>query len=155
MTIAMPLGETADARAYPLIDALFTRHRFADVRADDVDAFVAHAPLALLVFLEEPRRYKEVLDLAVIVPEIVRAFPDRFAVGVLLPEAARALHPRYGFRRWPAIVVLRDAQYVGSVDGLREWSEYLSEVEHLASAPPTRAPIPIKDAGLDAGTRTD
>ena len=36
-------------------------------------------------------RFKETLDLAVIVPEIARAFPGRFAVGVLLPEAARAI----------------------------------------------------------------
>jgi len=149
MTIAIPAAENADARAYPLIDALLTRHRYADVRADNVDAFLRSARLALLVFLDDPHRCKEALDLAVVVPEIVRAFPDRFAVGVLQPEAARALHARYGFRRWPALVVLRDAQYVGAVDGLREWSEYLSELERLASARPTRAPISIKDAGAE------
>jgi hydrogenase-1 operon protein HyaE len=146
MTIPMPLAETTDARAYPLIDALFARHGCADVRADNVDAFLSHAPLALLVFLEDPRRCKEALDLAVIVPEIARAFPGRFAVGVLLPEAARALHARYGFRRWPALVVLRDAQYVGAVDGLRDWTEYLAEIARLAEARPARAPIPIHNA---------
>jgi hydrogenase-1 operon protein HyaE len=150
MTMAMPFGEAADARAYPLIDALFTRHGYAALHAGNVDAFLASAPLALLVFLEEPLRCKEALDLAVIVPEIARALQDRFTVGVLLPEAARALHPRYGFRRWPALVVLRDAQYVGAVDGLREWSEYLAEIGRLADARPTRPPIAIKDSSARA-----
>jgi len=90
------------------------------------------------------------LDLAVIVPEIARAFPGRFTVGVLLPEAARALHPRYGFRRWPALVMLNDGQYVGAVDGLRNWDEYLALVAGLLDAAPSRAPavgIAVKAAG--------
>ncbi len=70
-------------------------------------------------------RYKETLDLAVIVPEIARAFAPRLAVGVLLPESARAVAPRYAFRRWPAFVMLADGRYVGAVDGLRNWDEYL------------------------------
>lgn len=155
MTVAMPHGEAADARASPLIDALFTRHGYAAVDAGNVDAFLASAPLALLVFLEEPLRCKEALDLAVIVPEIARAFPGRFTVGVLLPEAARALHARYGFRRWPALVVLRDAQYVGAVDGLREWSEYLAEIARLSDARPSRAPIAIRDSSAQAATGRD
>ena len=59
----------------------------------------------MLVFTEDPLRIRETLDLAVIVPELARSFAGRFRVGVLLPEAARALQPRYGFRRWPALVM--------------------------------------------------
>ena len=43
----------------------------------------------MLVFTEDPLRVRETLDIAVIVPELMRAFPGRFRVGVLLPEAAR------------------------------------------------------------------
>ena len=51
-----------------------------------------------------------------------------------MPEAARAIHPRYGFRRWPALVMLKDGQYVGAVDGLRNWDEYLASVAQLLDA---------------------
>jgi hydrogenase-1 operon protein HyaE len=89
----------------------------------------------------------------VIVPEIQRAFPGRFAVGVLLPAAAREFHPRYGFRRWPAFVLLRDGQYLGAVDGLRNWDEYVGVVARLLEAPPTRAPtVGIAVKGADAGS---
>ena len=140
MTIPMPIAAGADARAYPLIAGLFSRHGYTDVRADDFAAFTRRAGHTLLFFTEDPARFKETLDLAVIVPEIARAFPGRFTVGVLLPEAARAIAPRYGFRRWPGLVVLRDGEYVGAVDGLRNWDDYLTEVAALLAAPPSRPP---------------
>ena len=128
------------ATLHPLVASLFARHGYRAIDGGDIDAFVGAPGHALLVFLEDPLRVKETLDLAVIVPEIDRAFAGRFRVGVLLPEAARVLQPRYGFRRWPALVVLRDGAYVGAVDGLREWSEYVATMNALLVAPAVRPP---------------
>lgn len=153
MTIPMPLAPGADARAHPLIAQLFSKHGYAEVTADNFAAFTTRPGRTLLFFVEDPMRYRETLDLAVIVPELLRTFPDRFTVGVLLPEAARQFHARYGFRRWPAFVVLADGQYVGAVDGLREWSDYVQEIERLSSAPPTRPPtlgITVASASWEA-----
>ena len=83
---------------------------------------------------------KETLDVAVIAPEIVKAFGGALRAAVLMPEAARAIAVRYGFRRWPALVVLRDGGYVGAIDGLRNWDEYVDEMTRLAQAPVTRPP---------------
>ena len=147
--IPMPPAAGADARSYPLIAGLFSRHGYTDVRAENFAAFTQRAGHTLLLFAEDPARFKETLDLAVIVPEVARAFPGRFAVGVLLPDAARTFQPRYGFRRWPAVVLLRDGEYVGAVDGLRSWDEYLAAVAVLLDAPPSRPPtvgIAVKGA---------
>ena len=154
MTIPMPVAAGADARSFPPIAQLFAKHGFTEVRAGNFAAISEAAGHTLLLFTEDPIRIKETLDLAVIVPEIARAFPGRFAVGVLLPEAARAFQPRYGFRRWPAFVMLKDGQYVGAVDGLRNWDEYVEDVARLLAAAPTRAPmagIAVKGAG-DTGS---
>jgi len=137
------------AALHPLLAQLFTKHGFAAITADNLDAFVAAPGHALLMFTEDPLRVKETLDLAVIVPELARAFAGRFRVGVLLPESARPLHTRYGFRRWPAFVVLRDGAYVGAVEGLRNWDEYLDDLARLLEAPPTRPPtigVPVRTA---------
>ena len=153
MTIAMP-ASGADARSYPVIARLFATHGYTEVTTAIFDAFTQRAGHALLLFTEDPTRFKETLDLAVIVPEIVRAFPGRLRVGVLLPEAAREFQPRYGFRRWPAFVVLNQGQYVGAVDGLRIWDEYVTEVARLLDAPPTRPPtvgIAVGRAGAASG----
>jgi hydrogenase-1 operon protein HyaE len=51
-------------------------------------------------------------------------------------------------------VLLRDGNYVGAVDGLRNWDEYLGEVARLLDAAPTRPPtvgIAVKGAGETPG----
>jgi hydrogenase-1 operon protein HyaE len=141
MTIPIPMPVApAEAHSHPLIARLIAQEGVVEVDAARFDAFVEHSGHVLLVFTEDPVRFKETLDLAVIVPELMRAFAGRFTVGVLLPEAARIVAVRYGFRRWPALVLLRDGHYVGAVDGLREWGEFVAEIARLLDAPPARPP---------------
>jgi hydrogenase-1 operon protein HyaE len=140
-----------------LLAQLFSRHGYENVSADNIETFLQPPGHALLVFTEDPQRVRETLDLAVIVPELASAFPGRFRIGVLLPVAARGLQPRYGVRRWPAFIVLRDGAYVGAVEGLRNWDEYMGELARLLDAEPSRAPtigVPIKTAGAAAGCGT-
>jgi hydrogenase-1 operon protein HyaE len=154
MTIPMPLPAGAAATEYPLVAQLFTKHHFVEVTTANFDEWTKASGRSLLLFIEDPGRYKETLDLAVIVPELCRAFPGRFEVGVLLPDVAREFSVRYGFRRWPAFVILDHGQYVGAVDGLRDWDEYLVEVEALLAAAPSRPPtlgIAIKGGAAVAG----
>lgn len=125
---------------HPLLEQLVSRHGFTAVDADSIDDFTHAAGHAMLVFTEDPVRYKETLDLAVIAPEVARAFAGQFRVGVLYPDSARKVAPRFGFARWPALVMLRDGAYVGAIDGLRNWDEYLNETQQLLTAEPTRPP---------------
>ena len=144
---AVPIAAPA---VHPLVDQLFTRHGFVRVDAESLAEFAAAPGHVLLVFTEDPVRYKETLDLAVIAPEVARAFAGRFRVAVLLPADARKVAPRFGFARWPALVVLKDGHYVGAIDGLRNWDEYVEETQRLLAAEPTRAPsigIAVKTAG--------
>lgn len=126
------------------------------LEADEVDDWARLPGVAMLVFAEEPDRYKETLDLAVVVPELHAARPSAFRVGLLRPVVARAIAPRYGFARWPAFVMLRDGAYLGAVDGIRDWDVYLAELDRLLAADPVRPPsvgIPVRVAGAaaDAG----
>jgi len=153
--VPMPVQPGADVVAsYPSIARLFAVHGYARVDGETIDAFIAQPGHAMLVFLEDPLRIKESLDLAVIFPELARARPGRFAVGVLLPESARALQARFGFRRWPALVLLEDGRYVGAIDGLRDWDVYLEQLDALLAATPSRPPtvgIPVRSAQPSSG----
>ncbi len=109
----------------------------------------------MVVFAEDPERYKETLDMAVIVPELHASRAGRFRVALLPPAASRALAPRFGFARWPAFVMLRDGHYVGAVDGIRDWDVYIGELDRLLAAEPTRPPtvgIPVVVAGQAASS---
>lgn len=134
-------GPVAMVRAmHPLIERLLGLTKAAVLEPADVDAWAGAPGAALLVFTEDPVLYRETLDLAVIVPELAQAMAGQFRTGVLLPAAARAIAPRYGFRRWPALVLLKGGRYVGAIDGLREWSEYVAELTRLLGSEPTRPP---------------
>lgn len=138
---------TATEALHPLVRRLVAETGAAVLGAEEVDPWLAEGGAAMLVFTEEPERYKETLDLAVIAPELAKARPGAFRVGVLPPAAARAAARRYGFARWPALVLLRDGGYLGAIDGLRDWAEYLGELDRLLAAAPSRPPLAIVAAG--------
>jgi hydrogenase-1 operon protein HyaE len=143
------LAPTDAPSLHPLLAQLADRHGFVPLSPDAVDAYTQQPGLTLLAFTEDPVRYRETLDLAVIAPELARTFENTFRCGVLYPEAARKVAPRYGFARWPALVVLRDGEYVGAIDGLRDWEGYLTEMAALLAAAPSRPPsvgIAVKSA---------
>jgi hydrogenase-1 operon protein HyaE len=149
----MPANEQASAMhppMHPLMQRLVNETGAAVLHADAVPEWVQQPGLAMLVFAEDPERFKETLDIAVIVPELHAAARRTFRVGLLPPEAARAVAPRYGFARWPAFVMLRDGQYLGAVDGIRDWDVYQAELARLLTAQPSRPPsvgIPVRMAG--------
>lgn len=148
--MTQPPAATRTAALHPLLARLFSQHGYANLDAASLDAFVAAPGHALVFFAEDPAQSRETLDLCVILPEIAAAFRSRFRVGVLLAQAARAAAPRYGFRRWPALVLLRDGGYVGAIDGLRDWDDYLAETARLLEAPAVRPPsigIAVHPAG--------
>ena len=136
------MSQTLVSDLRPLIERLFSRHCCTRVDEGSHDDFVGEPGLALLFFTEDPVRFREVLDLAVIAPELAAAFPGRFRTGVLAPRAARAIAPRYRFRRWPAFVMTRDGRHVGAIDGMRNWEDYVAGIERLLQAEPCDPPEP-------------
>jgi hydrogenase-1 operon protein HyaE len=135
---------------HPLLARLVKLTGATVLGADTFDAWAGQPGPAMVVFAEDPDRFKETLDLAVVVPELHATGGRRFRVGLLPPAASRAIAPRYGFARWPAFVMLRDGQYLGAVDGIRDWEVYTAELLRLLAAAPSRPPtvgIPVHAAG--------
>ncbi len=146
-SIAPPAAEPP---LHPLLARLVAETGASVLSPETFDAWAGEPGAAMVVFAEDPERFKETLDIAVIVPELHASRPRKFRVALLPPAASRALAPRFGFARWPAFVILRDGQYVGAVDGIRDWDVYASELERLLAAAPSRPPnvgIPLVAAG--------
>ncbi len=145
LTVPAPLVDL-----HPLLARLVKLTGASVLNADTYDAWAQQPGPAMVVFAEDPERFKETLDLAVVVPELHATGGGRFRVALLPPTASRAIAPRYGFARWPAFVMLRDGQYLGAVDGIRDWDDYAAELMRLLAAEPSRPPtvgIPVRAAG--------
>jgi hydrogenase-1 operon protein HyaE len=144
------LNSTLSPALHPLLTRLVTETGAAVLDPSTFDGWAQQPGAAMVVFAEDPDRFKETLDLAVIVPELFAAANRGFRVALLPPAASRKLASRYGFARWPAFVMLRDGQYLGAVDGLRDWDVYLAELTRLLTAEASRPPtvgIPVLAAG--------
>lgn len=141
-----------DPAGHPLLVRLSAEFGFPAPALDAFDAFAAQAGSTLFFFADDPDRIKETLDLAVIVPELASEFRGQFRVGVLLPAVANAVAPRYGIRRWPALLMLRDGRYVGSIEGIRDWADYRFQVARLLEIEPSEPP---KGLVTSPAARTD
>jgi hydrogenase-1 operon protein HyaE len=103
---------------YPLLDAV------------GFDAFVQAQPYGLLFFSEDPARFAESLDVAAILPELARAFPQ-LAPALVGRELEKPLQRRYGFSLWPTLVFLREGRYLGSLSRMRNWDDYCARIPQI------------------------
>jgi hydrogenase-1 operon protein HyaF len=81
----------------------------------------------------------------VIVPELDKALGHNVAVLVASREAERAMQRRFHFASFPALVFLREGAYLGAMEGIRDWQDYVAELPEMltrqpASPPPFRMP---------------
>lgn len=95
---------------------------------------------ACLFFSGDPQRIPEACDLAVVLPELADAFEGRFAPMVVSREDERELQQRYGFRQWPALVFLRDGEYLGALERIQDWADYREALPALLDGETGRAP---------------
>jgi hydrogenase-1 operon protein HyaE len=125
----------------PLIDALTDRHGLPRLRGDDLEDFLNGDEHHLLFVAGDPAKYPEALDVAVILPELLGAFAGRFDAALIDPDAEHALMARFGLSALPALILLRGTAYLGAISRVRDWADYLAELERLLTAEPVR-PMP-------------
>jgi hydrogenase-1 operon protein HyaE len=128
---------------HPLVQRLVQQHGAAPVSMASLDGFLARGGDQVLFFSGDPVRFPEGLDVAVVLPELHRAFCGRFAVGVVERDDEDAVARRFGAQHWPSLVFLRDGRYVATVAGMKDWDEYQQEVARALATPATRVPIGI------------
>ncbi|WP_109106666.1 hydrogenase, partial [Azospirillum sp. TSO35-2] len=76
----------------------------------------------------------ETADVAVILPELVRALHPRLKPAVAGVAAERALLARTGMMSLPALVFLRGDTLLGSIPRVRDWSDYLQRIAEILAS---------------------
>ncbi len=136
---------------HPLIDHLLDMHGYPEVDLESHDDFVGEPGMNVLFFPGDPQTVRDSTDVAVILPELARAFDGRLRPGVVTDTfgAGKHLKRRYGFREYPSLVFVRGGKYVGTISRVQDWAEYLRRIDELLVAPARRAPgfgIPVVTA---------
>jgi len=125
---------------HPLIQSTIDRHGFLAVTHETLDERAEAVELAMLTICGDPRNVSESLDLAIVAPEIVKAFRGALTGMVAMPEAERHFQMRFGFSLFPALVFLRRGRYLGAIARIRDWSEYLAEIREILQRAPSAPP---------------
>ena len=134
--------------SHPLIEALITERGYPVVSLASHDAFVNHEGMNVLFFPGDPQTVRDATDVAVVLPELVQAFPGHLRPGVVTDTFGdgKALKMRYGFREYPALVFVRGGGYVGTISRVQNWVDYLNTINEFLRAPTRRPPafkIPV------------
>jgi hydrogenase-1 operon protein HyaE len=116
---------------HPLVQRLFDDFGYPQVTLEGHRDFVSQPGLAVLFFAGDPNRFRDTTDIAVVLPELVKALGGGLRAAVVAPEAGKPLQQEYGFELWPALVFLRDGAYLGSISGIQNWSDYLRKIDEL------------------------
>ncbi len=142
---------TAD---HPLLFRLIQNFGAQRVTPGNLAEFRNQAGDSVLLLAGDPVRFPEALDVAVVLPELQRELNGRFRIGVAARESENAVAAAFGSQRWPTLVFLRDGQYVTTVSGMHDWTDFVRLMREALDAPVSRAPtvgIPVVSAGGDTG----
>jgi hydrogenase-1 operon protein HyaE len=127
-------------------------HGHTEVTLETLDDVATRAGMLVMLPLDNPAQRAEFFDLAVVLPEILRQFgpdtgSDTFHAAFACPPHSLAIAKRFGVLRHPALIFLREGRYVGAVEGLRDWADYLQSFARMRTQAPQPIPIPLSASG--------
>ena len=145
---ALPVPDTNPAP--PLVMRLARDFGAAWVEETTVAAWSAGGGDRVVLLAGDPVRFPEGQDVAAVLPELMKSFPNRFQIAVVPRDHEDAVARRYGSQRWPTLLFFRDGQYVTAIAGMQDWDVYLNGVAAALTMPPSRPPtigIPVVSQG--------
>jgi hydrogenase-1 operon protein HyaE len=118
---------------HPLLNALVERHGLPIVDEAKIDGFLASGDCkhALLFFSGAAAPRPETSDVAVLFPELLKAFAGKVRGAVVAPQAEAALQGRFQVFVFPSIAATREGQPVGVMAKVLDWSEYRAKIEAM------------------------
>lgn len=104
--------------------------------AHDVAEFLARPGQHCLFIPGDPRRNLETADAAVILPELRMAFQNAFDCAVIDDAIEAGLREQYRALKTPGLLFFRGPDFLGAIEKVRDWSDYLARVTHILSLQP-------------------
>lgn len=144
LALAENPAQAAHADEHLLVRRLVNEFHATWITPETLPAFTqASAGDQVLLFTGDPVRFPECLDVAVVLPELQGTFAGGLAIGVVCREHEDEVARRYGVQRWPSMVFLRGGQYVATVAGMLDWTDYLARMAEVQATPTSRPPIAL------------
>lgn len=138
----------------PLVERLAQQFGATWVDDTNVTDWIETGGDRVILLAGDPVRFPEGVDVAAVLPELMKAFPGRFMLAVVPRDQEDAVARRYGSQRWPCLLFFRDGRYVTAIAGMQDWDVFLSGVNAALQMPPSRPPtigIPVVSQSAAGG----
>lgn len=123
-----------DIASNPIFQRLFGEAGFLLLSSDGLDNFLATPGLKMLVFADDPNERKTTMDIAVIAPELKKAFCGTLSIAAWAEfKQSRSMAAHWGLRSMPAVALFKDSDLLGAVQGLKTWDEYCSLLSEIVT----------------------
>ncbi|MCF6209600.1 MAG: hypothetical protein L3J88_00865 [Gammaproteobacteria bacterium] len=119
-----------------LTENMIEQYGYPVVTRESLNEFAAVHDVVVLFFTEDAKRFPETDDVAMILPELVKAFEGCFAAAVVARPDQFHLQIRYGFNEWPTLVFLKKGEYLGAISRVQDWHDYLERISRLLASKP-------------------
>ncbi len=129
----------------PLMDTIIERENLPIVSSETLDDFASENGDTVIFVGGDWHRHVEVNDVAVILPEILKASGGHLKAAVLERGSERAIQTRYRFNRFPALIFLRNGAYLGRIQEVLDWADYVTEINEILArdvSPPPQFEFP-------------
>jgi len=134
----------------PLIENIIKREGLSVVDKDSIDPFLQNHDDVLLMVAGDAKRLGEVDDVAVILPELIKVFNGRLTPAIAASDSEPTMQMRFGFTSFPSLIFLRRGEYLGTISGVLDWSDYLNEIQEILTREPTQPPLFELKTGCNA-----
>jgi len=122
-----------------IIENMLKNNDLPFVTADNYSDFINSADAVVLFFCENPDRYPESNDVAMVLPEIIKEFPGMRG-GIVERTFERELQSQFDFTRWPALAFFSKGQYRGNMTGIQNWDDYTQQIPAFINDSTTAIP---------------
>jgi len=124
----------------PLLQSIIDREGLTVVTDSALEAVTSELPFAMLFVAGDADRIAESNDVAVVLPELARALGDAVTPLVADRASERDIQRRYRFNAFPALIFLRNGEYLGVIQRIQDWTDYLRDIPEILSREPSDPP---------------
>lgn len=123
----------------PLIERLVSELNYPLVNAENLDTLLSEEGERVLFLTGDPVKNLETNDLAVILPELARTFAGRLNPAVVDRSIEQSLRERFDVWPVPSLIFFKDGEKRGAIAKVRDWADYLAEIEAILARPAPQA----------------
>lgn len=121
---------------HPLIERLTSELGWPLLSTEDeVLAWIARPGTHVLFVPGDWQRNLETADVAVILPELARAFQGRFDCAVVAGAIETEVKDSSGIYKTPSLIFYRAGACLGGIPKVRDWDDYMARIARFLDLP--------------------